>query len=374
MSNTQITLYPSNWLYNAGVIGFLASLIDVERVDIDDEMLPKTGELCFRLPFFVNLKVKERYFGNMELASIVGNNILYRNYLQSNQKELFAEFVKSLDSVATPSKCDVCGMGWSLKPNDVSKLNKIDPGTAKFLDRINKFNIVHNTLLGPSVKKFPNAFWSLRQSSAVCHLCSFLIIHHHLALTRLSDGSEIFINAPSFKVMYYLNKFAKEALGTRSSLEALKKREILAISVIEYATKINKTLGIWTGMNLEIVSRKRDKIEFFSLPHEVIQLLSDRNIATQLNQIGEFKILNLVLKQQYARLIELGYRLLRISLGDNRGTQDNSLIRDWLYLDRNKQSQNNLRLTAENILHLYALIEFKLKRSKFYEYTRSITA
>ncbi len=368
---SEITLYPSNWLYNAGVIGFLVSLEEVEEFDIEDIMLPQSGELRILLPFFTNLQVDKRYFGKKKIASIVGNNRLYRNYLQANQKKLFTKFVKSLDSVGSFGRCDVCGQGWSLKVDDVAELNKKDPGNAKFLDRIKNFNIVHNSMIGPSVNEFPNAFWNLRQSVAVCHLCSFLIIHHHLALTRLSDGSEIFINAPSFKVMYYLNKFVREAFGASSSPEARSKREILAMSVIEYATKLQTTLGVWTGMNIEVVSRRGDEIEFFSLPYEVIQLLADRRIASLLSQIGEFTILNLLLTQDFSRLMEMGYRLLRIGLKRNRerGKSEKDFVNQNLRLEKNRK---NLAEVARQIFKLFALIEEKRKRRNAYEHASFI--
>lgn len=225
------------------------------------------------------------------------------------------------------------------------------------------------SFLFPVFSQFPNAYWQNNKTAVtqVCSLCKFIIIHHHLALTRLSDGSEIFINAPSFKVMYYLNKFAREAFGVSSSAEARTKREILAMSVIEYATKIQTTLGVWTGMNIEVVSRQGDKIEFFGLPYEVIQLLADRRIASLLSQIGEFSILNLVLGQDFSRLMELGYRLLRIGLKPyaERGESENRFVNDNLRLDKNRR---NTQRVAEQIFQLCALIEEKRKRRETYEY------
>ncbi len=364
--NAMITLYPSNWLYNAGVVGFLRSLIEVEEVDIKDGMLSQSGELHIPMPFFSQLQVKDRYFGEKKIASIVGKSTLYRNYLQANQKEFFADFVKSLDSVAPSNQCNMCGMGWSLEAHEVAKLKKGDPGTAKFLDRIKNFNIVHNSLIGPSINEFPNAFWSLRQSAAVCYLCSFLIIHHHLALTRLSDNSEIFINAPSFKVMYHLNEFAKETFGATSSQEARGKREILAMSVIEYATKLQTSLGVWTGMNIEVVTRRGGEIEFFSLPYEVIELLADRRLASLLSQIGEFAILNFVLNQDFSRLVELGYRLLRIGLKTygEWGKAERDFVNQELRLGKNRQ---NPARVAEQIFQLSALIEEQRKRRETHE-------
>jgi CRISPR-associated protein Cst1 len=248
------------------------------------------------------------------------------------------------------SKCVFCsGSNFELEPIDAEQMS----------------------FLFPVFSQFPNAYWRNDEKAVtqICSFCRFIILHQHLSLSRLSDGSEIFINAPSFRVMYEMNKLAKELYGTSSAEETRSKRETLAMSVIEYVTRIRATLGVWTAMNLEIVSRKGSEIEFFSLPYEVIQLISDREIAAQLSEIGEFKILDLVLKQEYSKLPEVGYRLLRIALANERGKQDRDFINDWLYLDRNKQKQIDLQHFADKILHLYALIEQKQQRSASYGHT-----
>jgi len=225
------------------------------------------------------------------------------------------------------------------------------------------------SFLFPVFSKFPNAYWQNNEKAVtqICSLCKFLIIHHHLALTRLSDGSEIFINAPSFQVMWYLNKFIREVFGSVSSEEMRSKRTLLAMSVIEYATKIQATLGVWTGMNIEIVSRRGGAIEFFSLPYEVVQLLADRRIASLLSQIGEFEILNRVLDQDFSRLMEMGYRLLRIGLRsyNDRAKSENDFVNQTLRLERNRRNPASV---AEQIFKLCALIKEKQKRREEYDY------
>jgi CRISPR-associated protein Cst1 len=370
-SKNIITLYPSNWLYNAGVVGLLLSAEEIEKFNIYS-MLNSNGSVTISLPFFSKLNSQERYFGKNKVSSIVGKSNLYRNFLQPNQKKLFTEFVRKLDNTVS-TQCNICGNGRSLDSIIINGLNNMDPGKAKFLDRIEKFSIVHYSHLGPSLNEFPNAFWNLDESTVICHLCSFLIIHHHLAFTRISDGSEIFINAPSFQVMYYLNKFAREVFGALSEEEMHNKRNILAMSLIEYSTRIQVTLGVWTGMNIEVVNKhtfynpttkkQETKIEFFSLPFEVIQFLSDRRIAGLLSQIGEFSILNLVLDQDFSRLLELGYRLLRIGLKpySERGDSENKFLSQILHLDKNRSNPSHV---AEQVFKLYALIEEKIKRRK----------
>lgn len=224
------------------------------------------------------------------------------------------------------------------------------------------------SFLFPVFSQFPNAYWQNNEKAVtqICSLCKFLIIHHHLALTRLSDGSENFINAPSFQVMWYLNRFAREVFGSASSEEMRTKRNILAMSVIEYATKIQVTLGVWTGMNIEVVSRRGGEIEFFSLPYEVIQLLADRRIASLLSQIGEFQILNRVLDLDFSRLMEMGYRLLRIGLKPykERSKSENDFVNQTLRLEKNRQDPTRV---AEQIFKLCALIEEKRKRREEYD-------
>ena len=383
MNQNYITLYPSNWLYNAGVIGFLELLNDHDELSENKNSLnifklPSSGEVKIPLKIFENLDVDKIFFDEKKLVSIIGKNKYYKNYLQSNQKELFKEFVHSFKNGFESGDCQLCNNGKYLKQDEIERLKSFDPSENKFLDRIQNFNMVHSSNLGPSIGEFPNGFWNCRQSTKICHVCSFIIIHQHLALHQLPDRSEIFINAPSFQLMYYLNKFIAQTFSAKNSIDTQQKRTILAMSVIEYSIKTKATIGIWASMNIEIVSKhvlKRDnkwseKIEFYSIPSETIQLISDRQITEVLSDIGEFKILNLVLNQDYSRLVETGYRLLRESMLDFE-KQNKKLIDDWLFLYKNKGV--NLYRTANKIFNLYALIEKKIKRSQKYGRTSEVT-
>lgn len=388
---SEIVLYPSNWLYNAGVIGFLHVLgrggIKIEdciqthgtvKVDVSDVLSEaKIEGTEFKIPLLAKswlleswerLTDKNATSDADRIKEVWGKlfNVHYRGFFNANTRYLFepsrssepsilkfGNFIQSLAANGDdPKRCSFC-----LRRSNFTYKNL--------------FTSEHSKILGASAgdKGVPNSFWNLNpdQGLRICDLCSFVLLNHHLALTRLSDGSEIFINAPSFKVMYYLNKFAREAFGASSSAEARTKREILAMSVIEYATKIQTTLGVWTGMNIEVVSRRGSEIEFFSLPYEVIQLLTDRRIASLLSHIGEFSILNFVLNQDFSRLMELGYRLLRIGLKPygERGESENSFLNENLRLDKNRRNPQH---TAEQIFQLCALIEEKRTRRETYEY------
>ncbi|MGK9475605.1 hypothetical protein [Melioribacter sp. OK-6-Me] len=366
--NNVITLYPSNWLYNASVIGFINSVERIEKeIDIK-ESLQDTGEVVLKLPLFSKIDINMRYFSEKKISSIYRNG-MYRNFITTEEeKKLFHVFVKALDNVEQNAQCDFCNNGYFLTNKDFEDINNKQTSDKKFLNRITNFNFVHNQDLGPAPEKFPNSYWNNRLGIRICHLCSFLEIHHHLAITKLTGLSQVFINTPSFRLMYDLNKLVKELYGNSSDKGNKKVRDILATTIIEYTRKMQSVLGIWTTMNIEIVHKYKikidkgkleDRIEFFSLPTEVIQIITDRSISNILSDLGEVKILNIVLDRKYSYLIELGYKLLRESFKDYNDRND-KLINSILYQSKN---QYNLTATATKILKLYSLIEDKLKRN-----------
>lgn len=352
MSENYIVLYPSNWLYNAGVIGLLKVLEAMgEPVK---EFLNDDGSITFSIT-----KKSDEIFKKWDSLSpkskkdkdtslVYGwKGAYYSNQNKDSIKKRIDFLIKGYESKrGVEFLCSFCTNKVRVKKTDAIFLNQA-------------FGII----LLASEKTFCNMYWNNSSKDFICPRCQFVLMCHHLALTRLSDGSEIFINAPSFEVMWYLNKFVRKIFGSTSSEERQNKRNILAMSVIEYATKIQAILGIWTRMNIEVVSKQGSQIEFFSLPYEVIQLLSDRRIASILSQIGEFEILNRVLDLDFSRLMEMGYRLLRIGLKpDKRAESEDKFINQTLWLDKNRQ--NPIRV-AEQIFKLRALIEEKRKRREY---------
>ena len=207
----------------------------------------------------------------------------------------------------------------------------------------------------------PNAFWNNNKNTNglnICDTCSFLILHQHLAFTNLSDNTKIFINAPSFELMYELNKLIKEL----SKTDYKSTKELLAMSVIEYSLKINAILGNWLLMNIEIVAiDKKNNIEFINIPYNVLRIISNKKIAALLSDIGEFKILNIVLNEKYSELVEIAYRIMRIALKSKRNESDNKFLQDTIFLDKNKGSNYNLLWFSNKILNLYALIKETIK-------------
>lgn len=386
MSENTITLYPSDWLYNAGVVGLMRNIENIntsiyesafddgslkinlgefsKSIEIENvpQKIPLIGWLWLK-DSWDQLSKKEEITEKEIIGEIWGKlfNVQYRGFFNANTKllftpsktskalvEQFSEFIYSINSRSERQiHCQFC--------NTISNANYK-----------NRFTSEHSNIWGGSagVKGVPNSFWNMNSNASmqICDFCSFVLLNHHLALTKLSDNSDIFINAPSFKVMYELNKIVKKSYGSSNSEESRSKRETLAMTVIEQSSKITSTLGIWTGMNIEIVTKKRDEIEFFSLPYDVIKVISDRKIASIISELGEFKILNKIIDRKYYDLVDVAYKLLRVSVKGykERNKSENDLVRALLFRFDN---QKNLNETANKILKLYSLIEEKNKRN-----------
>lgn len=385
----QIELYPGHWLYNAGVIGFL-SVLKRCNVNVTD-LLHKDGTIKgditkvfsekrihkeFEVPEIIwqwfissgnNLKNNFDENGEDPIKDIWGTlfNVIYRGFFNANSNLLYEasrtspavldSFLKFVDSFfeyddSNPT-CSFC-----MKKGKQSYKNR--------------FSNEHYKELGGSdgTKGMPNSFWNNKKSiggTELCDTCSFLLLNRHLSFTALNDWTKVFVNAPSFKLMYELNRLINNSFEWSRNNN---NKSLMAMSVIEYCAKSNATLGLWSGMNIEIIAITKkikgngqfeDIIEYYSLPSSVIQLISNKRIASLLSDIGEFKILNLVLDEKYKELVELAYRILKISMkNDNKG--DESFINDYLFLSRNKYNKQAQRLVANKILKLYALIEQQL--------------
>ena len=424
----DITIYPSNWLYNAGVVGFLDTIL-VDDNSSDNEIAINS-----------NLKINNDYIKRILSDEKVKFNIplwhyyyiMKKSYLYVNNINITKKKSKKSDSVKNKEKNKEKKVIYEFngKTHEID-INKIDNGelsigknslneflyiyrkysTSLFSQKmlyanfyppskisdlnyfINYFNehtvfktkaIKKDTyhcsfcgsydyelfpldakfmnLLMPSESGFPNSFWNCDSEGIdkICSFCKFILIHHHLALTKLSDGSEIFINAPSFKIMYEMNRLVKEIFG-KEETQGNQKREILAMSVIEYSRRLNASLGMWNQMNLEIIVKSREGIDTFSLPYQTVNLISDRKIASLLSQIGEFSILNTVLNNEEHKLIDIGHKLIRIGLKSYQewNKTDKNVLNSFLHRNSNKM---NLVNTAQKILELYANIKERRKK------------
>ncbi|HOQ50817.1 MAG TPA: Cas8a1 family CRISPR/Cas system-associated protein [Candidatus Atribacteria bacterium] len=392
---SEIVLYPGNWLYNAGVVGLLRVLesanCEIERylfksgevrlsglenvisqkVDIEGIPISQLSLNWFRESWEILLSEdkKKNIDKNSDLPELIKGvwgtlfNAYYRGFFNADSNKIFTatkndsrptlqrfdEFVTEAILASYPSlmRCSFC--------ND----HNVTFGYK------NTFSSEHSKFLGSSasIKGMPNSFWNNdgQTGSLVCDRCSFILLCSHLSFISLSDGSEIFINAPSFEVMWYLNKYAREVYE-KEKLKTTK--EILGISLIEAVLKFHIQLGKWTMMNIEVVSKSGSTIDFFSLPYEIVLLLSDNNIASLLDDVGEFSVLNLVLDGNFRGILELAERIFKIALKPEkeRGKQEKKFTNDKVRLKKNKE---NLISFSQKLFKLYALIEEKAKKEVY---------
>jgi CRISPR-associated protein Cst1 len=374
----HIELYPGHWLYNASVIGFLKSIESIEKKEKgNDYFTLDSGKLSIQKGLFDDLETERRYFSDKLCDCLLIGNVSktsktkYPNYINPSNKgdkEGFIHFVKELSKLEKDGmkNCPTCGQKYQFRNYSIKKLNEewknlggSGDGFEKFIISVSKVSNRINESLG-GADSYPNGYWAGKHSTELCPLCSYLIIHHHIVLTKLIDSSKIFINAPSFSLMYKLNNI----LETLSDKENASYRNLLAMSVIEFSIKTNVMMNTWAGMNIEIiVIQKSGVIEFISLPYEVIRILSNKRIAELLSSIGEFKILNMVIEGKAKDLVELGYRVLKIALKANIGPQDSDFIKKIFFRFENHEIKN-LRTLANKLMKLYALINERTKTKR----------
>lgn len=386
-----IEFVPGNWLYNAGVIGFL-SVLEKSNFEVK-KLFQNDGTIRGNISNVFN---KKRAHENFEVSEIIWNwfiasgknlkknfdengvdpimdiwgtifNVLYRGFFNANSNLLYQP---SQTTPATFSTfLNFTNYLFEYDENNQMCSFCLKKGKQSYK---NKFSSEHYRELGGSDgdKGMPNSFWNNKKSlggTVLCDSCSFLLLNRHLAFTSLNDWTKIFINAPSFKLMYELNKIINSSFEWRSDNNI---RSLLAMSVIEYCAKTDATLGVWSGMNIEIIAVTKklkengqydDIVEYYSLPSSVIRLISNKRITSILSEIGEFKILNLVLEEKFKELIEIAYRILKISMKEDENKGDKKFLDDILFLQKNKYDKKNQRLVANKIMKLYALIEEQLK-------------
>lgn len=382
----NIELYPSHWLYNAGVLGFLKVLnncsIDINQLFKRDGTLRGNIENAFEetvlykdfhIPLVVwkwlmqsgnNLKRDFEEKAEDPIKDIWGTlfNVIYRGFYNANSNLLyhsktspailklflnsFNSFLKYVDENPTCSFC-------------------LKKGTQSYK---NRFSSEHYKELGGSdgTSGMPNSFWNNNKKTGtnICDTCSFLLLCRHLAFTKLIDYTSVFVNAPSFLVMFELNKI----LSTFTDKKNSNYRSLLAMSVVEFSIKTNVMLHSWARMEIEIVAIDRTgKIECISLPYDTIKILSNKRIASLLSSIGEFSVLNMVINNKWKDLVELAYRLLKIAMKKSIGKEDRNLINSFFYAKDGLQTSASIRLTANKLMKLYSLIEERTKNNK-YEY------
>ena len=367
MSEEKITLYPSNWLYNAGVVGLL-KVLEYNKIgfEINEQVIINKSAIkaSYEGIFQYHKEVLKENF------SIWGKNKRYPNYIQSGQKDFFKNYyIEALPRVEKNGnkKCSWCE-GYFIPLELLKKLEGKFSGEdfSGFMEQRGKFQGIHFAGLGAAITEVPNSFWSLNFSIPICHLCSYLIIFNHLAFIKTSEG-EIFINAPDFKLIWDLNRFAENILTKSKEYEI---RKILGSSLLQWAIKRRALLGAWTMMNIEVIVKKKifdpktkkteNIIDYFDLPQDITNILLDYEIASLIERIGEEKIFDLILQGKFSELEKANYFVLKaiLKLKNGEDISKNDPIRKYF----RECELNHLQKASKILPELYIKILEKTGR------------
>jgi len=294
-NKNSIKLYPTNWLYNSAVMGFLIVLCK-NGYDVDAFLL-EDGTITFPDKNIIAESINQYKTFNeankQKPIPLIGKNANYPNYLQMGEEEpfeaLISDFVRIEENDSMP--CSLCTQHFHLSD---------DPGWTEDIRKVKTrivdsgFTVIHSSLLAPSIKKFPNSLWNMKASMNLCPLCAYLLIFSHIPFTPTVEGAML-INSTSFKTMWHLNKYT-EVLSRQNT------RNIFALSLMEYSQKINVTLGMWSIANNEVVIKRRDgSIDHYSISYEQTRLLLNRRISALISKTREPNVLDAVLSGRFCR-------------------------------------------------------------------------
>jgi CRISPR-associated protein Cst1 len=373
-TNNQLILYPSNWIYNASVIGLL-KVLEFCKISFNINKTVSIDKLSIKYAYkeifnYHQQKLNENFF-------IWGKNNRYPNYIQQTQKDFFEkDYIPSLEKInkSNTKKCSCCS-GYFIPQNILDNLkNKFHGDFDKFIDQREKFQAIHFSGLGAPITETPNFFWNSNYSIPICHLCSFLIIFNHLAFIKTEEG-EIFINAPDFELIWDLNQFVENILNKHKNYNT---RKILGISLLQWAIKRRTLLSSWTMMSIELIIKKEIKIkkemkekskkqiikkqiiiDYFELPTNITKILLDYEIANLINDINEEKIFDLILAGKFSELEKATYFTLKaiIKLINQENINENDPIKQYI---KKCDDLEHLKKIASKLPTLYAKIVNKL--------------
>lgn len=326
----SIVLYPSCWFYNAGVMGLLRVLEDIKEVKCEfdqdgalkliysddlgpQKVLEKWLDLTAKHPWFY-LNVREGDLKSVRLGK--------EDYYPNQTGQTILTSIKGFFGITEAGQ-----------PQRTSKSNryrcyfcqrKVPSSEGKFFDS------GFGALLGASFKTFTNAYWMMKSQLFVCNRCAFILRCHHLGFSFQGGREGIFVNAPHFKLLVELNRYA-ETVATES---ACNYRRVLGMTLVEWSVKRSSTFGFWRMSNVEVItamfqkesgfqskSKKKEGgkyVNYFDLPPRVVRILLDDRVAYLLKRINEKKILDLVQQETYSGLEEELYHALRKVLRTRR--------------------------------------------------------
>lgn len=328
----ELRLYPASWFYNAGVLGFLQLLQALGQ----DPRQYFQSDGTILLPIDPQRRwIAGMHYSRLRRAWFIMLLQLQRGYTEELAKRNYANWIrnKKLFYKKDGSTSGKLFTNQDYYPN--LSIKALDGRIEAFFtethggvhctfchrsaDKGEEYYQNFGKLLAASGSTFPNAYWDNEPKDFVCPACVFLLMCHHLALIKLPNRTHLFINAPSFALMYQLNLYAHQVYQSRPDA-----RELLATSLLRYSMGLTRQLASWHLMNIEIVLASSSGVDYFVLPYETALLLSEPKIASLLDQIEhgypELGILNYLLDRKYNKILERGEELLRktVSGGTSR--------------------------------------------------------
>ncbi len=391
----ELRIYSSNWLHNANVYGFLRALewasteaknqavkIEVDfhsilkddgTVVIDDDLAEQLYETSTGFPRLANIWMGYSYYlgllykkdernqagdslENVEfeeeieklheerknmlfgkdrayqnLINVASSFEKYRNYINY----IFGDPRERVSLKNGEKECLLCGRRFT-PYEDMEEFHEF---SARLFGELSSFG------------SFPNAFWNLQTDRYVCNVCVQMALFRHIVFNN--DG-DFFINAPSFKAIWYLNKIAEEYREMLIDYERVSPSKVLATAVLATSPKLLRILGTWARQNVEIIQyrkiRQQRKVKKFylvdSLPPKMLDVFFDSRVAYLIKQLSKgegnisnqerseaevedlnhSKIFSMVLNGDIAGLTEEGYERLREEIVDEEQKDSSAVI------------------------------------------------
>lgn len=276
----EFTITPSNWLYNAGIVGLLRvlSYADHQQVEktlkessyilkINEDDLRKIGDTFVNyLKSYIKkldeARKKEKatsiqsflfhktgIFPNLQQMKDIKNDADVKSWL--NDQIISRVFAHSFKE--GPS-CRFCGL----------------PAGTKFRIPYDVFDMVWGELEGTTYDKNPNLFFFNQNDLLICPLCRFVFVMSGLVVSKRSN-QKVFINLPNIKALFFLNELYSDD----------------TISVLEAASSMEFLKSAWLLQNIEIIMLQNDVINHLPIDAVTSKLIIQPRIRIALKKAGK---------------------------------------------------------------------------------------
>ena len=360
--------YPSDWLYNASVIGFSLAVErffgrdevtcnDDGTLEIDDALIETLfenlyavrGKLPGSLAFSPKGQEGAAFASKLPLIAWLFLRMTADHMLEGNA------FKKELENIQSVDLYDPLSIFKVVRPKYFYKdgpfVNAVGAGTkdvpsrvAELFGRPGKFEeyslhcgfcgrsfpvpqnkrrlFVDNILVGyagSSVNEFPNAYWDFLPSSPVCDTCSVLVFFHIFALERSPEREFFFVNSPSFKLSRDLIKQIK-SFGEKPD-------GIFFKNVVDRLTALASVKAGWGSMGIEIYRivgdppGKYQEVKVMRIgPDAVERLTATPSVPEYLRRMNSTAIFEAFVERDYGRLFQLLHLVCKCIVSGSKGS------------------------------------------------------